>query len=54
MKLTTPKPPIDLLEVLPELADLRATTVRLHPRKGRLPNKYGSGDIFGIVENFEN
>jgi hypothetical protein len=42
MKLTTPKPPIDLLEVLPELADLRATTVRLHPRKGRLPNKYGS------------
>src|ERR1044072_6491239 len=42
MKLTTPKPPIDLLEVLPELADLRATAVRLHPRKGRLPNRYGS------------
>jgi hypothetical protein len=42
MKLTTPKPPIDLLEVLPELADSRATTVRLHPRKGRLPGRYAS------------
>ena len=42
MKLTTPEPPIDLLEVLPELADLRATTVRLHPRKGRVPGRHAS------------
>lgn len=42
MKLTTPESPIDLLEVLPELADLRATTVRLHPRKGRVPGRHAS------------
>jgi len=42
MKLTTPEPPFDLLEVLPELADLRATTVRLHPRKGRVPGRHAS------------
>src|SRR5437868_2036526 len=48
MKLTTPKPPIDLLDVLPELADLRATTVRLHPRKGRVPGRNASkmGGVF--------
>jgi hypothetical protein len=42
MRLTTPEPPIDLLAVLPELADLRATTIRLHPRKGRVPGRYAS------------
>src|SRR6476661_5495045 len=42
MRLTTPEAPIDLLAVLPELADLRATTVRLHPRKGRVPGRYAS------------
>jgi hypothetical protein len=42
MRLTTPEAPIDLLAVLPELADLRATTIRLHPRKGRVPGRYAS------------
>jgi hypothetical protein len=42
MRLTTPEPPADVLAVLPELADLRATTIRLHPRKGRVPGRSAS------------
>jgi hypothetical protein len=36
MKLTTPKPPEDVLKILPKLAGRSATTVRLHPRPGRV------------------
>jgi hypothetical protein len=42
MRLTTPEPPVDVLAVLPELADLRTTTIRLHPRKGRVPGRSAS------------
>lgn len=31
---STPPPPLDITAVFPELRDLAATTIRLHPRKG--------------------
>lgn len=35
LRITTPPPPFDITTVFPELAELAATAIRLHPRTGR-------------------
>src|SRR5688572_21923508 len=53
MKLTTQTPPVNVLEVLPELHGRAATTVRLHPRRGEVNNLAASkfGGSFLWPEN---
>ncbi len=46
MKLTTPSPPADVLDVLPELRGRSKITVRLHPRQGAV-DAIGASKIGG-------
>jgi hypothetical protein len=42
MTKTTPKPRVNVLEVLPELAEMVKTTTRIHPRRGEVQDLAGS------------
>ena len=42
MSKTTPLPRVDILEVLPELANQTTTTIRIHPRQGQVSDLAGS------------
>src|SRR5688572_26960321 len=48
MKKTTLPPPVDVLEILPELANAGRETIRLHPRQGEVTDLHASkiGGIF--------
>jgi hypothetical protein len=48
MSKTTPAPRLNVLEALPELANQIATTTRLHPRRGEVPDPAASkiGGLF--------
>lgn len=48
MTKTTPPPRLNILEALPELADLTTMAIRLHPRRGEVPDPAGSkiGGLF--------
>jgi hypothetical protein len=53
MTKTTPPPRANVLDALPELASQIATTIRLHPRRGEVPDPAASkiGGIFLWPEN---
>ena len=48
MQFTTPPPPIDILQVEPRLREFAKTAIRLHPRRGDVPDPAASkiGGLF--------